>query len=759
MAIKRYFADSDTTITNAFRSSLSKRGTDANMGASDILEVFSIYGQASSGSTELERCLIKFPISEIINDRARDLVPPSGSVNFFLKMYNAAHNETIPRHMTLDIYAVSRSWQEGIGLDMEQYTDIVYPGNIGATWMSASSTEAWTLMGGDYHTEPTYSAYFDRGYENLKIDVTPLIEEWISGTKENYGFGIHLTASQEAYFAEYSPREAVYFDKLAFLSGSGNAVSSSSGKDTLSAWVYPSEAAGMYIGNWVRTSTSNLTSAKSIRMIANQTVAFNQAYGGLGSVNLTVTTVATMPLDTWTHLAVSHDYSDPSGLSTVLYMNGISQSCTVIPGTMGPTPWPQTDFMIGSARLTVTPSFLVNPWSGSIDDVSYYNKILTSTEILQIYNGGCPNDLTAITSTSASLQHWWINGDDPRDTINFVTSALGDVSIYDQVGTYNLYATGTGGMKIVDSLCAGGTDIFGRTHGGQLINLDGAQTSYYTKKFFGRGSEFYYKKPTLEACWNSSIKDDRGSFYSNSPLLTTAENYHSLFLYNIYAGNMRDIPSVGTGSIFINIFSASAGGTALNPTTITGSWVSTGIYSFTEEINGYALPGVSTLPFTLYDRWYDASLTTCFHTGTFDVIPYSATTYHPGSVKYVSTITNLQAGYTPEDSVRLRLFTRLKNWSPTIYTVANSIIETSIIQSASYEIYRVVDDLKVIEYGTGSIPCTMMSYDEKGNYFDLDMGLLKPGYSYGIKIAFYDETSWVEQPYVWKFRVDELNEY
>ena len=765
MAIKRYFANADTTITNAFRSDLTQRGTNANMGASDILETFSIYGQASSGSTELERLLIKFPISQVIADRASGDLPASGSVSFYLKMYDAPHNQTLPRHMTLDIYAVSRSWQEGIGLDMEEYKDIVYPGNIGATWMSASSTEAWTLMGGDYHTEPTYSAYFDKGYENLNVDVTELIEEWITGSagggKENYGFGIHLTASQEAYFAEYSPRESVYFDKLAFLSGSGTAVSSSSGKDTLSAWVYPSEATGMFIGNWLRVPTFNLTTAKFFRMVNDGRIYFSQAYGG--GANLQIITVASIPLDTWSHVAVSHDFFDATGTSTVLYINGVSQSCTYpAVGAVGPTPWDQTDFMIGAARLTADPAAIVDPWSGSIDDVSYYNRILTSTEMLQIYNGGCPNDLTAITSTSASLQHWWINGDDPRDAINFVTSPpsappVGDISIYDQVGTYNLYATGSGGMKIVDSLCAGGTDIYGRAHGGQLINLAGAQTSYYTKEFFGRNSEFFFRRPLIEAQWDSAIKDERGTFYNSSSLLTAAENNHTLFLYNIYAGRLRDIPSIGTGSIFVNFFSASAGGTAMNPSPVTGAWVSTGIYSINTEINLLSVP--LTLPYTLYDRWYGAGMTPCFHTGTFDVIAHNASSYHPANFKYVTNITNLNASYGYDDSVRLRVFTRPKNWSPTIYTVANSLIMTSIIESASFEIYRVVDDLKVIPFGTGSTNYTMMSYDVSGNYFDLDMSNLEPGYAYGIKVAFYNENSWVEQPYTWKFRVEKLNEY
>ena len=51
MAIKKYTASIDTTITDAFKADLQNRGVDANMGASDTLEVFSIYAQ---GNPELD---------------------------------------------------------------------------------------------------------------------------------------------------------------------------------------------------------------------------------------------------------------------------------------------------------------------------------------------------------------------------------------------------------------------------------------------------------------------------------------------------------------------------------------------------------------------------------------------------------------------------------------------------------------------------------------------------------------------------------
>ena len=58
MAIFRVTASKDNTITNAFKENLTTRGTGSNMGASDILEVFTIYGQASSASVEKARFLI-----------------------------------------------------------------------------------------------------------------------------------------------------------------------------------------------------------------------------------------------------------------------------------------------------------------------------------------------------------------------------------------------------------------------------------------------------------------------------------------------------------------------------------------------------------------------------------------------------------------------------------------------------------------------------------------------------------------------------
>ena len=298
-------------------------------------------------------------------------------------------------------------------------------------------------------------------------------------------------------------------------------------------------------------------------------------------------------------------------------------------------------------------------------------------------------------------------------------------------------------------------------------SLEEAARSYYTKKFFARGTEFHFKKPVLEARWNSSIEDDRGNFYYSSSLATAAENLNTIYFYNYFRGRLRNIPSIGAGNIYVSFFSGSADDTAPSgsaitlvadgthvrsalQTVVTGGYVSTGIYSASVALTAAATPIE-----TLYDVWHNGDLTTQFQTGTIspEVLANSLTA--PDD-EYVISITNLKEAYRPDETARFRSFTRQKDWNPTIYTRAVATPEVYIVESGSYEIYRVVDDLKVIPYGTGSDNHTILSYDASGSYFDLDMGMLESGYMYGINFAFYNQDigEWVEQPDAFKFKVE-----
>ena len=63
--------------------------------------------------------------------------------------------------------------------------------------------------------------------------------------------------------------------------------------------------------------------------------------------------------------------------------------------------------------------------------------------------------------------------------------------------------------------------------------------------------------------------------------------------------------------------------------------------------------------------------------------------------------------------------------------------------------------MEVVPYGTGSQNETRMSYDVSGNYFDIDTDILDPGFMYGLQFTYHLNGRYVEQPEVFKFKIEE----
>lgn len=572
MAIKRYIANADNTITNAFNSNLTTRGTGSNMGESDILEVFSLYGQASGSSglsSELSRVLIKFPVADMSTDRTAGELPASGSVKWVLRMFNAPHGQTLPKKFTLNVYALAKDWEEGFGLDMESYSDLTNDGE-GSNWENASENVQWSTPGGDFlvtgsgkYDAKAYTYYFEKGTEDLELDISELVEEWIDGgSVSNYGLAVFLSGTQEAFF-----------------SGSGLTVQ-----------------------------------------------------GG--------------------------------------------------------------DFGTGKPEISI---------------------------------------------------------DHKED--------IGQTPVY----------TATPAVS-----------------GNVLFNITGSFESFYTKKFFARGSEFFYKRPCIEARWDDTVKDDRGQFYYSSSMAPEEENLNTLYFYNVVRGRLMNIPDVN--NVFVTLFSGSdlgadsteiSGGMTDTPPsklilsapgeeqnicagldTGTGSAISTGVYTCTICLTSSYAENPLTV---IHDVWHSADLKAAtnitYFTGTIRPIVLQPYSYDPTNT-YVTNITNLRSSYSIQEKARFRMFIRPRNWQPNIFNKATQFITNTIVNSGSYRVVRTIDDLDVIEYGTGSIETSLrhthLSYDSEGNYFDLDMELLEPGYSYQIKFTYYNDSigSWIEQPQTFKFRVE-----
>ena len=640
MAIKKYKADADNTIVNTYKSNLETRATGSNTGYADVMEVYSIYGRETSTSQELSRMLVKFPVTDISTDRTAGDIPASGSVNFYLRLFNAQHSKTVPEDYKLVVAAVSDSWQEGVGLDLETYKDDT-KGNTGSNWINANN---------NFTSASATVVALSKTAGQANTRVLTIADS--SENSVNFSIDNSITTSTAT--------------KIAFGNANSNA-----------AQFATNIAAAVNLAN--TAGTLNVTA-----LVASDTI----------TVTLTQTA---------------------KGLA--------GNSAENIVGTA-----------VSDSVVTVSSQFS----GGDGQWASVGGDYLNTADY--VYTQDFSDGLEDIEVNITPLVERWIAGDQTNYGVGVRLSA-----------SYEAYATAAD--TSADSSV--------------VTNTDGATKSYYTKRFFARGSQYFFKRPVIEARWNSATHDDRGNFYYSSSLAPEKDNLNTIYLYNYVRGVLRDIPIIGTGPIYVDLYSGSAANTepsggillqnfdpVANPirTPATGAHVSTGIYSCAVCITSAATPIE-----TLYDVWRGADAKPVqYFTGTISpIVHYAAQTVR--KPVYYASITNNRGKYRNDENARFNVFIREKFWSPTVYTVANSTVESTTIESASYRVYRTIDGFEAIPYGTGSNLHTLLAYDVSGNYFDFDMSLLQPGYEYAFKFAFYESAvnSWSEQPETFTFRVEE----
>jgi len=663
MGIKKYISDKDNTITNAHGVDISTRATGSNMGAADILEVFSIYGQQTTSSAELSRILIGFPVSTIASDRTAGTIPSSGSVKFYLRMHNARHSEQLPKNFTVNVLAVSQSWQEGDGLDMVAYTDKTKDSVGGSNWINASSNI----------TKATLANAIDiTGHQNG--DKFTMTVPTVAG-----GDGVTYT----------------------FLFDSTTNVNNDTGANTFG------------ISRQIVADDGALRDAliDAINGTANSAVKYGNADTGAGST-LTAGTIGL------TAKAGNSAYNVTLTMDT-------AGSAGNVEGVLAASTGFENALLLESAFTGGD-----GPWAsvgGHYHDATYTAGQTMPNYTYTFAEGGEDLEL----DVTAAVEEW-IAGTQTNNGFGvFLTSSF-------------------------EAYVANAENNIPQ-------NTSGIRKSTYTKRFFSRSSEYFFKRPSIEARWDSRKNDDRGNFYFSSSLSPAQDNLNTLYFYNYVRGQLRNIPAVGTtGSILVSLYSGSADNTAPSGSKIelgsgggiassgdlnvTGGYVATGIYSAS-----FSVTGTSTLK-TVYDVWHSGS--TQYFTGSISPKLMASPGWNE-TPQYEAKIINLKPVYSKEESARFRVFTRKRNTSPTIYNIANSELQGVIIPSASYEIIRMVDERTVIQNSTGSSNYhTFLSYDVSGSYFDLDMSLLEPGYMYGVKFAFHSSDGWRESKKVFKFRVE-----
>lgn len=117
--------------------------------------------------------------------------------------------------------------------------------------------------------------------------------------------------------------------------------------------------------------------------ITNDKVVF--AFTINATTNIIIETINTISANTWYNVVFVLDRSN----YLRIYLNGVLQSVTVTSGTNNMIPYISVNynnnkpFRIGTGTAADNVS-ISNPFSGSIDEVSIWNRVLTQTEITEL---------------------------------------------------------------------------------------------------------------------------------------------------------------------------------------------------------------------------------------------------------------------------------------------------------------------------------------------------------------------------------------
>ena len=185
--ITLYTASSDTTITNRqIGNSLNRNAQYANFGHGAFVETFA-WTNRLSGSSEEARILLKLPFSQ------GDLALSS---RWYLHMHTVATSEGAPSDFSLDIKMLTGSWDAGHGID-----DFYTQEGAGASWLSASNTLGWGIVGGDLIASPKVTEPFASGLEHLDADISSLMTYWTDtlGLGSPLMLGVQMASSSEAF--------------------------------------------------------------------------------------------------------------------------------------------------------------------------------------------------------------------------------------------------------------------------------------------------------------------------------------------------------------------------------------------------------------------------------------------------------------------------------------------------------------------------------------------------------------------------------
>jgi hypothetical protein len=206
-----------------------------NTGLDEILEVSKTY---YGSLKDIAHSLIKFETSPLSSSIASGDITMS-SAEMILR---ECESSEIPIDYTIYAYAVTQSWDMGIGTRFDDITTDGVTWNsvrTGQDWLSlenhsADTTGSFNGKGGTWFTGSFSSQSFSYETSDIEIDVKVTLDEWVSGSLPNEGFILKYDSTLEndtndygqlKFFGKetntiYQPKLRIGWDDSTFETGS-----------------------------------------------------------------------------------------------------------------------------------------------------------------------------------------------------------------------------------------------------------------------------------------------------------------------------------------------------------------------------------------------------------------------------------------------------------------------------------------------------------------------------------------------------------
>jgi hypothetical protein len=233
--------------TSSYDASVYLQQPDQNAGRDEILEVGKLY---YGGVKDITRTFIKFDVLNL----------ETGSGWKAYLNFKSANSEEIPLEYTIYANAVSQSWIMGTGTKFDNIS------SDGISWKYRNGIDSWqdnviggtavftpgttgsaNAEGGTWYTGSEASQSFNNEPDDIRMDVTGIVNLWLSGSLSNNGFVIHHSLNAEndsldygvlKFFSKetntiYQPKLEIVWDDSVFNTGSLSPITGSTSTDAL----------------------------------------------------------------------------------------------------------------------------------------------------------------------------------------------------------------------------------------------------------------------------------------------------------------------------------------------------------------------------------------------------------------------------------------------------------------------------------------------------------------------------------------------